>query len=178
MIPAFRRAWFRWQLRKTLKKDTQRHAFLPFDQVHRMLLVVQLDQPESVSITQTWLKKWQPDRQVTLLAYFPSRKKPTFDIPFPYITPKDLTFGFQPKTTVDWQQAFDALICVMPGLSLPGVYIAAHAKATMRVGPHPTEFESCLDLMVALPDNKPSLDTIFNTFDKYLKMIRNHEPTA
>lgn len=176
MIPALRRSWFRWQLRKALAKDTQPHAFVPFDQAKRILLLVMIDNPESVSITQQWVKQWGANRDITLLGYHPSRKKLTFEIPFPHLTPKNLSFGYHPKSDIDWQQPVDALLCVTPHMHYAMAYIAAHAKATMRVGPHNSTYEPCLDLMVSLPENTPSLDTIFNTFDRYLKMIRSHEP--
>lgn len=176
MIAGLRRAWFRWQLQKTFKKDDQVHAFLPFQQLQRMLLVVQVDTEACVATVQQWQAKWQNNCIITLIGYFPSRKACPFTIPFPHFTAKDLTFGYQPKTTTDWYAPVDAAVFVAPTMSLPLLYMAAHSTATMRVGTHAPTYEPCLDFMVTLPDNTPSLDTIFNTFDRYLKMIRSHEP--
>lgn len=178
MMAALRHAVFRWQLRKTLSREQHEHAFLPFDRLKNIGMVVSIHTEEEVHTATAWQKRWAAaDRQVDLLLYYPSRQAAPFPLPDAVFTNKGLSFGYQPKVDKKWTGPYDALLLVGAQLPPPFAHLAAQSKATMRVGPHDAKYENGLDLMVAMPENNPSLDTIFNTFERYLKMIDNHATT-
>lgn len=170
MINRIRLWWFHWHLKRWTRKADNPRAFVSLKEANNLAALVYLDGPEAVDATLQWQGQLEKmGKQVVIEGYVPV-KKPAFDIPFPYYTPESVSFTFKPKGWANQDTAFDILLFVAPYMPPVLAHIAAHSHSKMRVGPHSQRYQMCLDYMISLPASA-TMATIFDTFDKYLKML-------